>query len=142
MKRSTIRKVEDILRDYPKIDKYIEEREQELRYPTIANDDNVGGGRAQYKESNQTLDTLITIDEDRRINALKRQRLVIDDCLDGVGKDTEVIINELYFKKHRQYTLDGLIANRIINVSRRNAFRLKNKSIEDCAKGFGLYEVD
>ncbi|MGY5340708.1 transcriptional regulator, partial [Levilactobacillus spicheri] len=33
MKRSTIRTVEDILRDYPKIDKYIEQREQELRYP-------------------------------------------------------------------------------------------------------------
>ncbi|MCT3278852.1 transcriptional regulator, partial [Lactiplantibacillus pentosus] len=46
MKRTTIRKVEDILRDYPKIDKYIEKREQELRYPTVPRDDNVGGGKA------------------------------------------------------------------------------------------------
>lgn len=142
MKRSTIRKVEDILRDYPKIDKYIEEREQELRYPATTGDENVGGGRAQYKYANQTLSTLITIDEDRRINALRRQREVIDDCLDGVGADTEVIVNELYFKKRQQYTIDGLIANHLVHVSRRSAFRLKNKFIEDCARGFGLYELN
>lgn len=141
MKRSTIRKVEDILRDYPKIDKYIEEREQELRYPVTPGDDNVGGGKAQYKYGTQTLDTLITIDEDRRINALKRQRDVIDDCLDQAGKDTEVIINELYFRKHQQYMIDGLITGRLINVSRRKAFDLKRSFIESCAKGFGLYDL-
>nr|WP_247652415.1 transcriptional regulator [Lactiplantibacillus pentosus] len=142
VKRTTIRKVEDILRDYPKIDKYIEKREQELRYPTVPRDDNVGGGKAQYKYGSQTLDTLITIDEDRRINALKRQRNVIDDCLDDAGKDTGVIINELYFCKRPQYTIDGLITSHLINVSRRNAFRLKNSFIKECAKGFGLYDVD
>ena len=42
MRRSTIRTVEDILRDYPKIDKYIEQREQ-----VTPIDENVGGGRAQ-----------------------------------------------------------------------------------------------
>ncbi|WP_137624963.1 transcriptional regulator [Lactiplantibacillus pingfangensis] len=141
MKRSTIRKVEDILRDYPKIDKYIEEREQELRYPSGQSDENVGGGRAQYKYNNQTLSTLITIDEDRRINALRRQHDVIDDCLDGVGDDTEVIVNELYFRKRQQYTIDGLVMNQLIHVSRRKAFDLKRLFLEDCAKGFGLYEV-
>ncbi|WP_047999403.1 transcriptional regulator [Lactiplantibacillus herbarum] len=141
MKRSTIRKVEDILRDYPKIDKYIEEREQELRYPVTPGDDNVGGGKAQYKYGTQTLDTLITIDEDRRINALKRQRDIIDDCLNGVGNDTEVIIKELYFCRRPQYTIDGLITNHLINVSRANAFRLKSQFIADCARGMGLYDL-
>ncbi len=56
MRLSTIRKVEDILRDYPKIDKYIEDREQELRYPVKPADDNVGGGKAQYKYGSQTLE--------------------------------------------------------------------------------------
>ncbi len=141
VKRTTIRKVEDILRDYPKIDKYIEKREQELRYPTIPRDDNVGGGRAQYKYPETTLNTIITIDDDRRINALKHQREVIDDCLDGVGRDTEVIINELYFKKHQQYTIDGLITNHLINVSHTKAFKLRNEFIMECAKGLGLYEI-
>lgn len=142
MRLSTIRKVEDILRDYPKIDKYIEDREQELRYPVKPADDNVGGGKAQYKYGSQTLDILITIDDDRCINTLRGQQNVITDCLDDAGKDTEVIINELYFRKRPQYTIDGLIANHLINVSRRNAFRLKNSFIKECAKGFGLYDID
>ncbi|AVK60547.1 transcriptional regulator [Lactobacillus sp. CBA3605] len=141
MKRSTIRKVEDILRDYPKINKYIEEREQELRYPTGISDENVGGGRAQYKYSNQTLSTLITIDEDRRLNALRRQREVIDDCLDGVGEDTEVIVSELYFRKRQRYTIDGLIVNHLLHCSRATAFRLKTQFITECAEGFGLYDI-
>ncbi|MCG0662327.1 transcriptional regulator [Lactiplantibacillus plantarum] len=141
VKRSTIRKVEDILRDYPKIDKYIEEREQELRYPTATRDENVGGGRAQFKYPETTLNTIITIDDDRRINALKHQREVIDDCLDGVGRDTEVIIKELYFKKHQRYTIDGLITNHLVNVSRTKAFQLRNDFVTECAKGLGLYEI-
>lgn len=141
MKRSTIRKVEDILRDYPKIDKYIEEREQELRYPSTPGDDNVGGGKAQYKYGNQTLDTLITIDEDRRINALKRQRAVIDDCLDDVGEDTEIIVNELYFRKHPRYTLVGLVDNNLLNIGKARAYELRNAFVSECAKGLGLYDL-
>ncbi len=142
MKRSTIRKIEDILRDYPKIDKYIEQREQELRYPMKSADDNVGGGKTSLEHDIGMLNTLITIDDDKRINALKRQRMIIDDCLDEAGKDTTVIINELYFKKHQQYTIDGLIANHLINVSRATAFRLKAQFISSCANSFGLYDLN
>lgn len=141
MKRSTIRKIEDILRDYPKIDKYIEQREQELRYPMKPADDNVGGGKTSLEHDVGMLNTLITIDDDKRINALKRQRMIIDDCLDEAGNDTTVIINELYFKKHQQYTIDGLIANHLINVSHTKAFKLRNEFITECAKGLGLYEI-
>ncbi|WP_047999932.1 transcriptional regulator [Lactiplantibacillus herbarum] len=141
MKRSTVRTVEDILRDYPQIDKYIETREQELRYSSRAADENTGGGRAQNKEINPTLATLITIDEDRRINALKRQRAIVEDCLDEVGTDTETIIGELYFKKHPKYTLVGLVDNNVISVGKARAYELKNAFIDECAKGLGLYDI-
>ena len=141
MRRSTIRKIEDILRDYPKIDDYIEEREQQLRYPTGQTDENIGGGRAQFKYNETVLDTLITIDEDRRINALKWQREIIDDCLDGVGRDTEIIIDELYFKKYPRYTMVGLVENNKVKVNKTQAYELRNKFIENCAKGLGLYDL-
>ncbi|MDT7015403.1 transcriptional regulator [Levilactobacillus namurensis] len=141
MKRSTIRTVEDILRDYPKIDKYIEQREQELRYPVTPVDENVGGGRAQNGFNDSTDRLIITLDEDKRINALKKQRQVIDDCLDEVGEDTEIIIDELYFRKRPRYTIDGLITNGLIHVSRRKAFYLKKQFIHDCAKELGLYDL-
>lgn len=142
MKRSTIRTVEDILRDYPKIDKYIEQREQELRYPVTPVDENVGGGRAQNGFNDSTDRLIITLDEDKRINALKKQRQVIDDCLDEVGEDTEIIIDELYFRKRPRYTIDGLISNGLIHVSHTKAFGLRNKFVKECAKGLGLYNLD
>jgi len=141
VKRSTIRKVEDILRDYPKIDKYIEEREQELRYPTATRDENVGGGRAQFKYPETTLNTIITIDDDRRINALKHQREEIDDCLDEVGHDTEVIVTELYFRKHPRYTLVGLVDNNLLSVGKARAYELRNAFVSECAKRLGLYDL-
>ncbi|KLD58813.1 transcriptional regulator, partial [Lactiplantibacillus plantarum] len=61
MKRTTIRKVEDILRDYPKIDKYIEKREQELRYPTVPRDDNVGGGKALMRRSSSIVIIVLSV---------------------------------------------------------------------------------
>lgn len=142
MKRSTIRTVEDILRDYPKIDKYIEQREQELRYPVTPVDENVGGGRAQNGFNDSTERLIITLDEDKRINALKKQRQVIDDCLDEVGEDTETIIDELYFRKRPRYTIDGLILNGLIHVSHTKAFGLRNNFVKKCAKGLGLYNLD
>ena len=142
MRRSTIRTVEDILRDYPKIDKYIEQREQELRYPVTPIDENVGGGRAQNGFNDSTERLIITLDEDKRINALKKQRQVIDDCLDEVGEDTEIIIDELYFRKRPRYTIDGLVVNHLIGCSRATAFRLKKQFISSCAKQLGLYSMN
>lgn len=129
------------MRDYPKIDKYIEKREQELRYPTVPRDDNVGGGKAQYKYPETTLNTIITIDDDRRINALKHQREVIDDCLDDVGHDTEVIITELYFRNHPRYTLVGLVDNNLLSVGKARAYELRNAFVNECAKRLGLYDL-
>lgn len=73
MKRSTIRTVEDILRDYPKIDKYIEQREHELRYPVTPVDENVGGGRAQNGFNDSAYRLIITLDDDKRIQKLRQR---------------------------------------------------------------------
>ncbi|MDN2452536.1 transcriptional regulator [Lactobacillus sp. UCMA15818] len=141
MKKSTFRKVEDILRDYPKIDKHIEKREQELRYPIKPTDENIGGGRAQNKRAEPIETMVITIDEDEALNAFKRQRDVIDDCLGECGKDTETIIKELYFKRYPQFTLNGLVENHIVLVGYNKAYQLRNNFIEDVAKGLGLYDL-
>nr|WP_282803979.1 transcriptional regulator [Secundilactobacillus kimchicus] len=141
MKRSTIRKVEDILRDYPKLDKYIEQREAELRYPTSQPDDNVGGGKSNYRDPDTLTRTLITIDEDKRLNSLKHQRDVIDNLLDESGPDTLTIIRELYFKKYPRFTLRGLVEQHLVNVSRSTAYELRNRFISDCAKELGLFDI-
>lgn len=141
IKRSTIRKVEDILRDYPKLDKYIEQRENELRYPMRQPDDNVGGSKAKYRNPDTLTHTLITIDEDKRLNALKHQRDVIDDLLDESGSETQTIIKELYFKRYPQFTLRGLCDNQLVAVNRNRAYQLRNNFVEECAKNLGLFDL-
>ncbi len=83
---------------------------------------------------------LITIDEDRRLNNLKWQRDVIDDCLDDSGQETEIIIKELYFKKRPDFTLDGLIANGLIHVSHTQAFNLRREFIQNIANKMRMSE--
>ncbi|WP_275781959.1 transcriptional regulator [Latilactobacillus curvatus] len=138
MRRSTFKCVEGILRDYPKIPDYIKQREQELMYPIQTSDENIGGGRSSTITKPQE-QMIITLDEDRRLNALKRQRNLIDDTLDEFGNDTEVIINELYFKRRQEYTIEGLIEQRKIFVGRSKAFELKSKFIERLGSKLGLY---
>lgn len=138
MRRSTFKCVEVILRDYPNIPDYIKQREQELMYPIQTPDENIGGGRSSTITKPQER-MIITMDEDRRLNALKRQRNLIDDTLDEFGNDTEVIINELYFKRRQEYTIEGLIEQRKIFVGRSKAFELKSKFIERLGSKLGLY---
>jgi len=141
VKRATRNKVEDILIDYPKVDKYIELREQELRYPISASDDNVGGGKSNVMDNDGTLRMLITIDDDRRLNALKRQRDIISEMLEEYDKDTVTIIREIYFKKRPEFTIDGLITNHLINTSHTTAFKLRKDFINDLAGKLGLYDL-
>lgn len=140
MKHYTFRYIENILSDYPNIDKYIHERETALRYPVAPEDNNVGGGRAQNKRSQPELSMLITIDEDKRLNSLKRNQKAVDDALDDSGEDTVTIITELYFKKHPEYTLNGLVQNNLISVGKNKAYDLRNSFFERIAKNLGLIE--
>lgn len=138
MKRYTFRYIEEILKDYPDIDKHIHEREMELRYSVLPADENVGGGRAENKLSEPVLNMMITIDTDRRLYNLKRNQKAIDDTLDEFGNDTYVIINELYFKKHQEFTLNGLVQNHKVLVGKDKAYKLRNDFFESLARRLGL----
>lgn len=140
MRRSTILRVEDILRDYPQLDAYIAQRIEDLKYPAVERDENVGGGRAQNKETNPILDMLITIDEDERINALKRQKAAIADCLDKSDHMTQVIIEDYYFYNDRALSLAGVIAAKQLAVSDRSAYRMRDKFLFKLAHKLGMYD--
>lgn len=141
MRKSTFHKIEDILRDYPRMDDYIRQREEELRYPMQTDDDNVGGGRSNYPDRDQPVRTLITIDEDRRLNGLKREQRIIKQCFNTSDKDTRIIITELYFNRHPRYTLRGLVTMQVVMVSRNRAYQLRNGFIKECADQLGLIDL-
>ncbi|MDT6951846.1 transcriptional regulator [Companilactobacillus alimentarius] len=138
--RSDIRiRVEAILRDYPDLETYIKNRKRELMIPHREIDENVGGGKSS-KISKPQEQMIITIDADRRLKTLEREKSAIEKCFFESDADTQNIIKELYFKKYREYTVEGLSFNHIVNCSVRTVKRLKSDFLLKLAHELDIYE--
>ena len=136
MKRSTFNYIKDILRDYPNIDKYIKERELELRTPYRQTDLNADIKGNRISDSMTTM--MITIEQDRRLSALERNKRVIEDNLQECDEDTRTIIEELYIVKYQRYTMEGLVEQRLISCGRSKAYDLRNRFFENIARELNL----
>ena len=134
VRKSVQHMLEDILRDYPKLPSYIKQREDELKYPTPEQDDNVGGGRALNKLSDPVGREVITINDDRWLQQLKKERQAIDECLDESGVVTEKIIQETYFKGNVGLRMVDLCDRQIITVSTTKAYELRNSFLVELGK--------
>ena len=132
-------RIEEVLRDYPKLDKYISDRNKELRHPYREPDENIGGGKSS-KISKPQEQMLITIEADKRLSMLEQEKKAIDKCLITASDDTKTIISELYFREHPYYKIDGLIFSGMIHCSRAQAFRLKHEFLSNLASELGLLD--
>ncbi|MEO3734011.1 transcriptional regulator [Lactiplantibacillus plantarum] len=141
MERTTKKMVEKYLREYPLIDGLIAREELNIMYPYQEPDENVGGGRAQYKKSAPTEYAAISVADSETIRAFQHRRDVIDECLDECGEDTETLICELYFRKHQRYSVESLVTNGMIFVSKSKAYYLVDKFIAKVASRLNLYDV-
>ncbi|MBL1226518.1 transcriptional regulator [Enterococcus sp. BWR-S5] len=137
MRKSTFNYIKDILADYPRIEEYIRQREEELRYPYRENDLNAGikGTKADYDTQ---ANMMITIEQDQRLAALERNKRVISDILEDCCEDTQTIIRELYMRRMPKYTIQGLITNGLIFVGRTKAFELRDQFFEEVARDLNL----
>lgn len=133
MRRTTRHMLEEILRDYPELPKHIKEREEELKYPVLDKDENVGGGRAENRMRDPVSKLVITVHDDRWLNRLKEEYRAIDECLDESGDITVKIIKELYFKK-QHINMNNLCEEQIIPVSTTKGYELRNEFLESLAK--------
>lgn len=127
---SANKKTEFILREYPKLDSQIRHREEELRYPLSSDDENIGGGRAQFKETDSVTQIMIAIDNDPEITELKNRKQTIERCLVEADANTNVIIKELYFKRYPKYNIMGLVNSNLVTCGRNKAYDLRNKFID------------
>lgn len=137
LKRSTFNYIKDILREYPDMKRYIHEREEEIRHPYRPTDVNADI-KSGVANSDSMVNTLITMEGDRRLNLLKRNYLVIEKLMSEVDKDTAIIIEEIYMKKFPKYTLTGLCENLILGCSRNTASKKRNVFFEELAKRLDL----
>lgn len=137
IKKATFNYLVAILRDYHYIDEHIKRREMELRYPHREGDINrdIKGNQATH-DANDNL--MITIEQDRRLACLERNKRLITIELDEADHDTQTIIEELYMKRRQLYTMQGLLDSRKIYCSRMTAFRLRDDFFQRLAARFNL----
>ena len=136
MKRSTFNYIKQILKDYSQIDDHIKRRMEELQYPHRPDD--VNAGIKSNEQSDSMTNLMITIEQDRRLSALERNKKVVEDNLSECGEDTRTIIRELYIKRYPRYHMDGLVENRLIDCGRTKAFQLRDNFFENIADDLGL----
>lgn len=137
LRTSTFNYIKDILGDYYKTDDYIRQREEELRYPYRESDLN-SGIKGSHGNNEAAANLLITIEQDRRLASLERNKRIIDKVLSESCEDTITIIQELHFKKRPRFTMQGLIDQGKIFCSRRKAFELQRIFFEEIAKELNL----
>ncbi|MFN6652023.1 integrase, partial [Enterococcus gallinarum] len=123
--------------DYRDTDKYVRKLEEEIRVPYREEDVN-GDIKGTRSDSDLMFGTLWTIETDKQIRRLKRNKQIVQELLDECGSDTETIIRELYIKRFPQYTMQGLVEQKIILASVSTAKRLRNKFFEEVDKQLDL----
>ena len=137
MEKWRVERVKAVLKDYRDTDKYVRKLEEEIRVPYREEDVN-GDIKGTRSDSDLMFGTLWTIETDKQIRRLKRNKKIVQELLDECGSDTETIIRELYIKRFPQYTMQGLVEQKIILASVSTAKRLRNKFFEEVDKQLDL----
>lgn len=137
MDKWRVERVKAVLKDYRDTDKYVRKLEEEIRVPYREEDVN-GDIKGTRSDSDLMFGTLWTIETDKQIRRLKRNKEIVQELLDECGSDTETIIRELYIKRFPQYTMQGLVEQKIILASVSTAKRLRNKFFEEVDKQLDL----
>jgi RinA family phage transcriptional activator len=123
LEREVFNHIAKLISDRPEADAYIKARLDELLNPFKEHDENIGGGKSPA--SNGPENTVITIADDKQLNALKHSRDLVDRCLEQSDSDTVTIIHELYFKRHPGITIDGVADKIHLSPSQVRRRRLK-----------------
>lgn len=108
MKRAVFLHLESILRDYPKMNEYIERRKNNIYYSP---------------------------EDDRTVASLRMQQGVVRECL-AKASDPEIeLIDTLYFHHDPNKTLDGVAYD--LHISPSTLFYRRNKFLEAVRHGLG-----
>lgn len=137
MEKWRVERVKAVLKDYRDTDKYVRKLEEEIRVPYREEDVN-GDIKGTRSDSDLMFGTLWTIETDKQIRRLKRNKQIVQELLDECGSDTETIIRELYIKRFPQYTMQGLVDNHKINCGKTKAFEYRNRFFEEMDKALEI----
>lgn len=123
--------LESILRDYPKLDKYMAMKLDELSYPYQ------GHSHVLSKLAPGTLlfnDCIVT---DRCLMQLEINKRCIDFCLKQSDEITRDIIEQLYFRRANNLNLEGI--GMMLNISKSSVSRRRAAFLSFLEQELGYY---
>lgn len=135
MRKAVTKLVLDIIKDYPTLDERIQEKVEAIRHPWQFRDENVGGGQAKNKISNWTEHVVIKLNDDQELHDLKLEKVVIANCLEDAGNETETIIRESCIKGR---SIQELVAKQEIYCGVSRAYHLRNNFVKEVAQRLGI----
>ena len=112
-------KVDKLLRNYfdGTLDKQIKAREMYLQFHNEI-DENVGGGRAQYKFNNAVESQMITLEQDSELRELNHNKMIVEMWLNGLCKDEYDVLDMHYGMRYTWYKI-ALELNKSITALQR-----------------------
>ena len=121
--------VDKLLRNYfdGTLDKQIKAREMYLKFHNEI-DENVGGGRAQYKYNNAVESQMITLERDYELSQLNHQKMVVELWLTDIGDD-EYDILQMHYGDRDTWVNISMTLNRSVTAL-QNWKREFKKSVE------------
>lgn len=134
MREGTYKYIVQTLNDFNDIDKYIKKRVEELTYPVVEHDGNIGGGRSGAI-SNPTERLAITILDDKLISSLNHTKSVVSKVLNELEPRARMVIQLYYIDAGK---CDWKYVATKTNYSEKQCRNIRNSVFERIAKELGM----
>lgn len=135
MNKGTFAFIEQTLKDFNAMDKHIDGRIKELKYPVVHTDENIGGGRSNLMSS-PTERLAITLADDLMLSNLRNIKRVVASVLDELEPSARKVIELYYIEKPRKLTWDGVAEK--TKYSKRQCYNIRDLVFDEIAKELGL----
>ena len=132
IRNATREDIKYYLNNYSWLEREITDRREEIIYPYVEADTNIGGGQSNLTTS-PTERTSVKLADDIRLAQLERMKWAIDDVLNLLDDTGKQFVQLYYFESF--LTIDGVALE--IGVSSRTAKRLNTKIIMEIGERVG-----
>ncbi|MCL0319413.1 hypothetical protein [Apilactobacillus xinyiensis] len=140
MNKNTANFIEDLLRDYPHIPRYIARKKQEIKYPYRPNrDDNVGGGSFHGGKDARAELILLKIEDSNFISQFLAQKDAIEDALLKCEPAFLEVVKEYYFDNYNTHSFRKIGMDH--GYANNSLYKQRAKLLKNIMKNLGMHHV-
>ena len=135
MRKVTKKYIEQLLKDYPTLEKEIKTRRAELIHDRRKYDD-LNANRRSNRHSDPTQAIVITLDQDAYLTALERTYNVIKGVIEELPEDEKEVIRRRYFKAQSELW-DKIALETYYSV--KSCYKIRDDVCKKIAIQLGMY---